>query len=152
MSTVKSNVFITWKECSQKMFSYIQASLLRSLRDVLRKKGDVITRVSECWHWDWSYFLLLSWTSHFTVAFYFPGTLRHQVSSSDVPWEYGFAYDDTLTPYRSLTQSLIFRFLVTVAASAEWVMYAGGGRLVNYLGQSVGNAEEYSCHFRILPP
>lgn len=133
------------------MFSYVQASLLRSLHNVLRKKGDVITRVSECWHWDWSYFLLLSWTSYFTVAFYIPRTLRHWVSSSDIPWECGFAYDDTFTLYRSLTQSLIFRFLVTVAASAEWFLYVGWGGLVSYLGQSIGNAEEYPCYFRILP-
>lgn len=91
------------------------------------------------------------WTSYFTVALYIPRTLRHGVSSSDVPWECGFAYDNTLTPYSSLTQSLIFRLLVTVAASAEWVLYMGEAGLVSYLGQSVGNSEEYPCHFRILP-
>lgn len=73
------------------------------------------------------------------------------MNSSDVPWACGFAYDNTLTPYSSLTESLIFRLLVTVAASAEWALYMGEGGLVGYLGQSVGNSEEYPCHFRILP-
>lgn len=96
---------------------------------MLRKKGDVIRVLT----------LRLILLPPFILDILFYSSILHSTNIkapsdfSDAAWECGSAYDDALTLYRSLTRSLIFKFLVTVAASVEWVLYLGGGILVNYL-------------------